>query len=26
VPDKTDAGTRVRLAEIFGKSPVSQRW
>ena len=26
VPDETDAGTRTRLAEIFDRSPISQRW
>jgi ADP-ribose pyrophosphatase YjhB (NUDIX family) len=26
VPNETDAGTRLRLAEIFGQSPISQLW
>ena len=26
VPDRTDPGTRNRLAEIFGQAPVSPRW
>ncbi|MGH8515514.1 MAG: NUDIX domain-containing protein, partial [Gammaproteobacteria bacterium] len=26
VPDETDAGTRTRLAEIFDRSPISERW
>jgi len=26
LPEETDAGTRTRLAEIFDRSPIGQRW